>query len=361
MVGRDDRTPIRMPGNKRLAVGRDDWREEYGRRVDRLMKTLKRRGGAVYWVGLPVMRRQESNDDIQVINDLVRERAYLNGIKYVDAFAGFADEGGNYIVDGPDSAGRMRVMRSPDGIGFTEAGNRKLAHFVEREIRRDLAQAKNERAIPLAGAEAEQRKVNPVKAAAEVAPAAAPKPGEARATVPTATVPAAPAAPAEQKADNTRISIRTVTTAGREETATLDILRPAIAASVIQLIARNASSDKATQVGDTLQETLPGGLMLLNSVSPGADGQGGRRAKLAPTQTAFFRVMLKGERLPPKPGRSDDFRWPRPDQMPEPAVVPATPARTTPTPAAATPAATPPKSTASRPQAPAAKSQTPRP
>jgi len=172
MVGQNDRTPIRVPGGKRLQVGRDDWREEYGRRVDRLIKILKKHGGAVYWIGLPVMRRPDWNEDIQVMNDIVRERAYLNGIKYIDAFAGLADEGGNFVAMGPDVAGLVRRLRESDGVSFTPAGNRKLAHFVEREVRRDLTQAKNERAIPLAGAEAEQRKISPLKDGAVPAPAA---------------------------------------------------------------------------------------------------------------------------------------------------------------------------------------------
>lgn len=331
MVGRDDRLSIRLP-NKRVSVGTDEWREIYGRRADRLMKALKRRGGAVYWIGLPVMQRPDWNDTVQLINDLVRDRAHLNGIKYIDAYAGFADENGSFVALGPDVAGLVRRLREGDGVGFTPAGNRKLAHFVEREIRRDLTQAKNERSIPLAGAEPEQRKINPAKAEPQAPVAPTPKPGETKSawssTTTSAPQPTAAAASTatEQKADNSRIALRTVTPAGREESTTLDILRPAIPASVIQLMTRNASPERATQVGDTLQETLPGGLLLLSSVMPSADapGSSGRRAKLAPTQTPYFRVMVKGEQLPPKPGRADDFRWPRPDQMPE-LPVPAKP------------------------------------
>ena len=349
MLGREDRWSMRAAGNRRLEPGRNDWREEYGRRVDKMMKVLKRRGGAVYWIGLPGVQRRDWNDIVQVINDTVRDRAYLNGIRFIDAYAGFADENGSFVAMGPDAAGLVRRLRESDGISFTSAGNRKLAHFVEREIRRDLAQAKAERAIPLAGSEVEQRKISPPKPAATAATAPvasqpSPKAGETRApwSATTAVVPPAAASAGggalEQKADNSRIALRAVNQAGREETTTLDILRPAIPASVIQLIARNASPDRATQVGDTLQDNLPGGLLALSSVSPASDGQGGgRRSKLAPTQTPYFRVMVKGERLPPKPGRADDFRWPRPDQMVEaPVVQPA--AAPTPATAATRPA-----------------------
>jgi len=38
---------------------------------------------------------------------------------------------------------------------------------------------------------------------------------------------------------------------------------------------------------------------------------------MAPTQAPFFRVLVKGERVPPKPGRIDDFSWPKPEQSAE--------------------------------------------
>jgi uncharacterized protein len=99
----------------------------------------------------------------------------------------------------------------------------------------------------------------------------------------------------------------------------IDLLRPAIPASVIQLMARNGGSEKATQVGDTVQETMSGGLVVLSSITPANDSSGsGGRAKLAPTQTPYFKVMVKGERMPSRPGRADDFRWPRQDVAPEP-------------------------------------------
>ena len=124
-----------------------------------VIKTLKKRGAAVYWVGQPIMRRPDINEPAQVMNDIVREKAYLNGIKYVDITAQFADEAGNYTAYGPDIAGKQRLVRDADGVLFTWPGYRKLAHFVEREIKRDLTQARNDRSIPLAGAEAEQKRI----------------------------------------------------------------------------------------------------------------------------------------------------------------------------------------------------------
>ena len=57
----------------------------------------------------------------------------------MDVWDGFVDEGGRYAQQGPDFEGQTRRLRSGDGVHFTQAGARKLAHYVEREIRRVLS------------------------------------------------------------------------------------------------------------------------------------------------------------------------------------------------------------------------------
>jgi hypothetical protein len=282
------------------------------------------------------MRHPAVNEPAQAVNDVVREKAYLNGIKYIDITAHFSDEAGNYTPYGPDIAGKQRIVRDPEGVLFTWVGYRKLAYFVEREIKRDLTQARSERAIPLAGSEAEQKRIAALRprpspdtswrgslaptkeAPGKEAGKAAPKAG--------ATAPA-PDGPAESRADNGRISLRTVTTAGRDETVTLDLPRPAIPAAVLQLITRRDTGDRPSQMGDALADDVGGGLVVLSSVTPLA-GPGVPR-KAMPGQP-YYQVWFKGERLPPRPGRSDDFAWPRVD-----AELPIEPPRGPPRPAAA--------------------------
>ncbi len=161
MLGAQDRYTL---GSKRTAAANEEWRTEYGARVDRLMKILKKKGRGVYWVGLPNMRRFQDNERAQLMNDIYRERAYLNGVRYIDSYASFLDEGGGYSDYGPDVTGKVRRLRDTDGVHFTDVGYRKLAHFVERELKRDLTQARRERSIPLAGDASEQSRVNPNRA-----------------------------------------------------------------------------------------------------------------------------------------------------------------------------------------------------
>lgn len=313
MISAWDRVSIRDANGRRVPIGSEEWRGVYSARADRMMKLLKKRDVAVYWVGLPNMRRPEANEDAQMMNELLRERAYLNGFKFVDTYSGFADESGGYSAYGPDLTGTMRLLRDSDGTYFTAAGNRKLAHFVERLVRRDMTQATAARLVPLAGDETEQTKVRPQQQAPASGGAeagAGPSPGGSDAAGSAGG--AVAAGTGEQKAENGKISLRTVNQVGREEVVTLDILRPAIPASVVALVTRKESADRPSQMGVTLVDSVRGGLTLMSSVSPANDPTSpGVRFRLAPTQTPYFRVLIKGERLPSRPGRVDDFSWPR--------------------------------------------------
>src|SRR5262249_51981165 len=84
--------------------------------------------------------------DAVYLNDLYRARAERAGVVYVDIWDGFVDESGKYSNFGPDYEGQMRRLRSSDGIFFTKSGAVKLAHYVEREIRRYM----NSRVTPVA-------------------------------------------------------------------------------------------------------------------------------------------------------------------------------------------------------------------
>jgi uncharacterized protein len=344
MIGPQERTSIKGAKGKKLWIDSEEWRAEFTRQVDGVMKMLKRRKLAVYWVSLPNVRRDELNEDVQVLNEIIRERVYLNGLKYIDAYAGFADESGGFSVMGPDLAGKIRSLRDANGVGFTEAGNKKLAHFVERDFKRDLSQAKAERTIPLAGNEAEQAAINVTKAASKPlisSPGAAVRPQVAGITAGGEA--AAPVLDGEQKADSGKINLAVAGAAGREEVVTLDLLRPAIPASVIALVNRKENAEKVTQLGDLLIDQISGGVMVMSSITPASDPNSLEvRRKLSPTQTPYFRVMVKGERIAPRAGRADDTAWPRS----EPPVVAEPPAVAVPVkagPAEAKPGAVAPK------------------
>jgi len=114
------------------------WVELYTKRLDDTIATLKSKGVPVFWVGLPPIRGARSSTDVVFLNDLFKARAEKAGITYIDVWDGFVDEGGRFAQQGPDFEGQIRRLRAGDGVHFTQAGARKLAHYVEKEIRRAM-------------------------------------------------------------------------------------------------------------------------------------------------------------------------------------------------------------------------------
>lgn len=126
-------------GNAVIEFRTDEWAKVYSHRIDETIAALKSKGVPVFWVGLPSIRGTKSTADVSYLNDLYRARAEKAGAVYVDVWDGFVDEGGKFTTFGPDYEGQMRRLRSADGVYFTKYGARKLAHYVEREIRRTMA------------------------------------------------------------------------------------------------------------------------------------------------------------------------------------------------------------------------------
>jgi hypothetical protein len=147
-----DQQVITAPEQRRApTVGNHEFRSErwielYIKRIDDTIAALKSKGVPVLWVGLPAIRGARSSADMSFLNDLYRTRAEKAGIVYVDVWDGFVDEAGRFATSGPDPEGQIRRLRTGDGVHFTKAGARKLAHFVERDLRRVLTT----RAVPMA-------------------------------------------------------------------------------------------------------------------------------------------------------------------------------------------------------------------
>jgi len=124
------------------------WQAAYVQRIDATIAALKSANVPVFWVGLPPQRDTRQSAAAVYLNELYRTRAERAGIIYVDVWDGFVDEAGRYVLQGPDFEGQIRRLRSGDGLYFTRAGARKLAHYVEREILRSLFATQTPVALP---------------------------------------------------------------------------------------------------------------------------------------------------------------------------------------------------------------------
>ncbi len=138
MFGANDLQSIRAPG-KRHHFNTPGWHEIFNDRIDRILEPLKQRKVAIYWIGLPVVRRPDYTRDYKIVNDVFRQKMEEHGVKFIDVWDAFLSKAGGFVMHGTDVRGQMKVLRHSDGVHFTIPGNEKLASFVEAEIRKDLA------------------------------------------------------------------------------------------------------------------------------------------------------------------------------------------------------------------------------
>lgn len=115
------------------------WSRHYGIRVQAFLNELAQREIPVFWVGLVPMENEALSAHAGKVTTIFRENVSLAGGVFVDIWDTFANNEGQYAADGPDVAGQQRQLREDDGIGFTSSGFRKVAFFVERELRGRLS------------------------------------------------------------------------------------------------------------------------------------------------------------------------------------------------------------------------------
>jgi hypothetical protein len=298
--------PIRS-GRDWLKVGSEGWREIYGQRVEAFIKKLRAANIAVYWVGLPIMRSPGQSTDAEAMNDLFREKAFINGAKFIDTWNGFTDEGGRYSAYGPDMTGQVKRLRADDGVHFTMRGYLKLAHFVEKELRRDLALAKIERNIPLAGNEEEQAKVMGREVVPGRSDPAQPAPSMPEpATAPAATETGEAPAVAEQPQGEQGSQLQ------QSNVGDVAVVRPVIDQSLqaAQGLTPQVPA-QASPEAEMITSELSNGLTAVATISSVTDlSLASSRPRLPLSQRPYYKVLIKGEQLKPKAGRADDFSWP---------------------------------------------------
>ena len=304
MFGGNDAQAIRS-GKDWLKVGSEGWDEIYGQRVEAFIKKLRAENVAVYWVGLPIMRSPGQSTDAEAMNEVFREKAFINGAKFIETWNGFTDEAGRYSAYGPDMTGQVKRLRADDGVHFTMRGYLKLAHFVEKELRRDLNLAKIERNIPLAGNEDEQAKVmgrDVVPGPSEPAQSVTPTPDQDGAAPETGDAAAAPEqAQAEQAPQLQESSVGDVS-----------VVRPAIDQTLQAAQGLTPQGPAAaTPEAEMITSELSNGLTAVATISSVTDlSLASSRPRLPLSQRPYYKVLIKGEQLKPKAGRADDFAWP---------------------------------------------------
>ena len=207
-------------------------------------------------------------------------------------------------------SGQVKRLRADDGMHFTMRGYLKLAHFVEKEIRRDLSLAKLERNIPLAGNEEEQAKVmgrDVVPGRSDPAQAP-PTPDQQDAAANPNPVPGAP----EQQAQGEQPQGEQPPQLQQSNVGDVSLVRPAIDQSLQAAQGLTPQGAAASMPeAEMITSELGTGLTAVASISSVTDlSLASSKPRLPLSQRPYYKVLIKGEQLKPKAGRGDDFAWP---------------------------------------------------
>jgi len=143
LFGTNDAQGISLDGQIH-AFGSPGWKAAYGRRVDDLVTLLRSHDVAVYWVGLPRMKRASFDAKMTLINEVVRARMEALGVPYLETTTLTSDADGDYdaYLTGTGS-GRRQLMRANDGIHMSMAGYLRLTEPVVETLKRDAGMARD--------------------------------------------------------------------------------------------------------------------------------------------------------------------------------------------------------------------------
>ena len=109
----------------------DGWNAEYAKRVSQAVEISTSAGASVVWIGMPIMRSGKFSETARTLNAFYSAAcADHPGADYIDGYGLFSDADGRYSAYLVDSAGENRLMRSGDGIHFTEHGGDRIAEAV---------------------------------------------------------------------------------------------------------------------------------------------------------------------------------------------------------------------------------------
>ncbi len=246
LIGSNDRQPLR-DANGSYEPRSPEWQAAYTQRIDTIAAMFRDKKIPLVWVGLPILRSERLSGDALAFNEFYRAYAEKAGATYIDIWEAFADEAGQYSAFGPDINGQTVRLRAADGVHFTKAGARKLAHFVEPEIRRNLDEAgpKSEPGMP-------------------------PSPAPNLANVPNP-----------------------------DDAGTPSNL-PALPGNEVPPAPKPVAGPILPLTGPVL---APGGELATRTTTAGTANNTAR--------TLIEQTLQQGRPLAPKPGRADDFSWPR--------------------------------------------------
>ncbi|CAN7504977.1 DUF459 domain-containing protein [Rhizobium sp. LjRoot98] len=139
-LGANERQQMAI-GSEKEKFRTDSWLAEYTRRTGAFAALARKDKTPLLWVGMPPFQSTSMTADMVTLNGIFRTETEKVGGTFVDIWDGFVDEDGKFVMTGSDINGQQVRLRGSDGINLTKAGKRKLAFYVEKDIRKLLGDA----------------------------------------------------------------------------------------------------------------------------------------------------------------------------------------------------------------------------
>jgi hypothetical protein len=98
---------------------------------------LRERGVAVYWVGLPKMKKASFDGRMTIINAVVEARMKALDVPYIETVPLTSNGEGEYEAYLSGADGRRQLMRAGDGIHMSMAGYLRISAPVADRLKRD--------------------------------------------------------------------------------------------------------------------------------------------------------------------------------------------------------------------------------
>ena len=144
MMGNNDAQPLAVvdENNKKkyLSFGKDEWKEEYGKRVGDFLRIMDEKKIVVFWVGLPIMREKNFSDKMKLINSIYEaESDKFKNSHFICTWSLLSDGEGNYAAFLQDEKGLNRATRAFDGIHVTFFSGKIITENILEKVESEIA------------------------------------------------------------------------------------------------------------------------------------------------------------------------------------------------------------------------------
>jgi hypothetical protein len=139
MTGGNDPQPLILPdGRRRCAFKSEEWVRTYQERVDLLIRSFAHQHVSTFWLGMPVMREADYDQNMQYISGVIESKVKEQGATFIPLRPFTVDENGQYRPFHKDPDGRLRRFRAEDGKHFTPDGYEVLGRHIMAVIKESL-------------------------------------------------------------------------------------------------------------------------------------------------------------------------------------------------------------------------------